>query len=295
MTTPAVIEAHRGHVLALRFTRDGRTLVSAGMDNVVRLWSVPAWEPLRTFEGHTRSVNDVALSPDERTLVTASSDQTVRLWAFPEGRLLQMFQDRKRVVAAVRFSPDGKWVAAGSYGGRVAVWTVSGQVTFGVKTGARNVTSVAFSPDGGTLASSGLADDVVLWSLPVGESGGTLSGHRTAAWGLTFIAGGRVLASLGYERTLRLWNTETWQVLRVLELDEPGARGLAFSPDEGTVALAMEGRVQVRAVEDWTLRVTLPVGVKGVACVAYSPDGRWLAAGAADGRIRLWNVGRNEL
>ena len=57
MDEVTIFEAHGSYVLGLLFTGDSQTLVSAGMDNIVRLWSVPDWARLRTFEGHANSVN----------------------------------------------------------------------------------------------------------------------------------------------------------------------------------------------------------------------------------------------
>jgi WD40 repeat protein len=44
MKESTVFEAHSSYVLGLLFTRNSRTLVSAGMDNIVKLWSVPDWK-----------------------------------------------------------------------------------------------------------------------------------------------------------------------------------------------------------------------------------------------------------
>ena len=48
MNEATIFEAHSSYVLELLFTRNSRTLVSACMDNVVKLWSVPK---LRSFGG----------------------------------------------------------------------------------------------------------------------------------------------------------------------------------------------------------------------------------------------------
>ena len=93
---------------------------------------------------------------------------------------------------------------------------------------------------------------------------------------------------MGYEGTIRFWDTQTWQATRTLEPNVPGLRGLAFSPDEKTVALSMEGKVQLWSVEDWMLQAELPVATKAVNGMAFSSDGQWLAVGAADRKIRVW-------
>jgi len=291
MQEPAIFEAHSSYVLGLRFTGDSRALISAGMDNVVKLWSVPDWELIRTFEGHGNSVNSFSLSPDETTLATGSSDNTVRLWSFPDGELLHTRQDRKKTVSSVQISPDGQWVAAGSYGGRAVVWTLAGEEVVGIKVSKKNLSSVAFSPDSKTLATSGLGPEISVWSLPAGNLIRTLTTEDVAVGSLKFINQGRYLISAGHGGTIRFWDTETWRDVRTIEPGEAGGvRGIAFSPDESAVALSMESKVQVRSVEDWSVQAKLPVSTKVVNGMAFSPDGQWLAAGAADRRIRLWSL-----
>jgi WD40 repeat protein len=287
---PEVFQAHDNYVLGLRFTASGHRLVSAGMDNVVKVWSVPDWELEAVFAGHANSVNSISLSPDEQVLATGSTDATVRLWSFPAGEVLHTLQDRKKTVAAVQVSPDGQWVVAGSYGGRVALWTLAGELVLGLKASQKNLSSVAISPDAKTLATAGLGDEIGLWSLPDGKPLGTLAGHQTAIGSLTFLDEGRSLASLGYEQTIRFWDTATWQEVRAVRSDTPGVRGMVFAPGEATVALSLEGKVQLWSVPEWALQVELPVGTKVVSAMAFSADGRWLAVGAADRKIRVWQL-----
>ncbi len=52
----------------------------------------------------------------------------------------------------------------------------------------------------------------------------------------------------------------------------------------------MESKVQLWSVEDWTLEEELPISTKAVNGMAFSPDGRWLAIGAADKKIRVWDI-----
>lgn len=282
------IEAHSSYVLGVLFTPDSQNLVSASMDNLIKVWSVTDWELTRQFKGHANSVNGISLSPDGKILATGSSDQTVKLWSFDDGKLLHTLQDRNKVVSSVEFSPDGKWIGAASYGGRVVVWDVLGEPVVGIKVSDKNLSALAFSQDSKSLAVSGLGDDITLWSLPSGEKIRTLSGHKIAVGSLYYINNGRYLVSMEYDGTIKFWETDTWDDIRTISIDKDRIRGLAFSPDEKTIALSMESKVQLRSVEDWTLRVELPVSTKVVNGMAFSPDGHWFAAGAADRKIRIW-------
>jgi WD40 repeat protein len=290
MKEPIVFEAHASYVLGLGFAPDKQALISAGMDNVVKVWSVPDWELVKTLEGHANSVNSISLSPDGKTLATGSTDNTVKLWSLADGEVLHTLQDRKKVVAAVQISPDGQWVVAGSYGGRAVVWTLGGEQVAGIKASKKNLSSVAVSPHGKTLATAGLGDEIALWALPAGEPMGTLSGHQTAVGSLTFVGDGRYLVSLGYEQAVKFWDTGTWQETRTLRSTAPGVRGIVFSPDEETAALSLEGKVQLWSVDDWALQAELPIGTKVVSAMAFSGDGQWLAIGAADRKIRIWDL-----
>ena len=82
MKDPTIFEAHTSYVLALLFTSDSRTLVSAGMDSMVKLWLGPEWPLVKTLEGHAHSVNSLAFSPDGRWLAGGAADRKVRVWGF---------------------------------------------------------------------------------------------------------------------------------------------------------------------------------------------------------------------
>jgi WD40 repeat protein len=288
MTDPMTFEAHDSYVLGLKFTADSQTLISCGMDNVVKLWAVGSWEHIRTFKGHAHSVHTMALAPDEKTLVTGSSDKTVKLWSFPDGQKIQTLQDRKQVVSAVQISADGEWLVAVSYGGRAMIWTLSGDPVVGIKASIKNLSSVDFSPDKKLLATCGLGDEVFLWYLPTGARAGVLTGHKTAVMKVKFVQDGRYLVSLGYEQTIRFWDTDTWRETKVVRPEVPSARGIVFSHDDQLAALLLEGRVDIMSVDNWTKMNELTISAKSVGSAAFSRDGRWLAVGAADRKIRVW-------
>jgi len=293
MTEPLVFEAHSSYALGVLFTPDGRTLISAGMDRLITLWSVPGWQPVRTLQGHGNSVNSLSLSPDGQTLASGSTDATVRLWSLPEGRPLRTLHDRNKTVSAVRISPDGRWVAGASYGGRVVVWTLEGEAVAAIAAGKKNLSTVDFLA-GQVLATGGLGGQISLWALPSGEPLISLPGHETAVLAVRALDGGQTLASLGYEGSVKFWDTTGWDQVRSLQVvpgaaGTPGVRGMAFSPDEKILAVALEGKVQLWSLQEAAMVEELPVSTRAVNGLAFSPDGRWLAAGAADGKIRIWD------
>ena len=126
--------------------------------------------------------------------------------------------------------------------------------------------------------------------MPSGQSIGTLSGHQTAVRSLSFIDEGRTLVSLGYEESIRFWDTATWQETRTVRSSASGVRGMALSPDETQLALSLESRVQIWSLAGWELAAELPVSTKVVSAMTFSPDGRWFVAGGADKKVRVWQI-----
>jgi WD40 repeat protein len=73
-----------------------------------------------------------------------------------------------------------------------------------------------------------------------------------------------------------------------VKLPAPGVLQLAFAPTSDTVTVSGDFVVQSYATRDGAVVERGEVPVKGVYGVAISPDGRYLANAAADGKVRVW-------
>ena len=120
--------AHDGHFSALRFSPDGKTLVTVGSPRVgpgpVRLWNAASGAAigaeLRT-QGFTSAV---AFSRDGKTVITASY-LGVAVWDASSGRLIgPAVKDAKTIIAAA-FSPDGQKVLICSDETSARLWDVT--------------------------------------------------------------------------------------------------------------------------------------------------------------------------
>ncbi|WP_043668783.1 WD40 repeat domain-containing protein [Streptomyces xylophagus] len=258
---------HDDVVTSLAFAPGGHVLASASWDGTARLWQVNggrALWPLAVLRGHTRFVRSVAFSPDGRTLVTASEDTTARVWDVTEPRrprLLSIVPCHAGEVAGAAFGPGGHLLAVWAQHG-AGLWDLTDprrpRPLSRIAQGGPDVTMASLRPDGRTLVTS------------TGEVG-----------------------------SLRFWDIREPRSPRELPSpfrSEQLTDGM-FSPDNRSLAAVHLPDRTVWLMDVGDLRhpskvTRLWTSTPWLYALAFSPDGRRLVAGAADGKVLLWDVGR---
>ncbi len=108
----------------LRFSPDGQSVVTIGLDAVVRVWDVATGKERYPALAHTLNFNctDAQFSADGRLLATASFDKTVRIWDYATGQPLAKALPHPDYAFRMVFSQDGTQLLTGCRDGMARLW-----------------------------------------------------------------------------------------------------------------------------------------------------------------------------
>jgi WD40 repeat protein len=161
----------------------------------------------------------------------------------------------------------------------------------------KTIIAVALFTHLALLPKTSFADDPILVIDP--------QGHSAMIRDVMFTPNGATLISVSDDKTIRLWNVETGDLIKTVRGQiGAGPEGKLFagalSPNGKVLAVGGFGisgeykPIHLYNIESGEQIVLLKGHAKVIADLAFSPESRWLASCSSDKTVRIWDVARRQ-
>ncbi|OCK73411.1 WD40 repeat-like protein [Lepidopterella palustris CBS 459.81] len=304
-------------VSSVAFSPDGKTLASTSISHCeVKLWKVSSRQGsgklIQSLKGHSGAVKTLAYSQHGKLLASASYDGTIILWDVSSVTIPVTIKHSITAtfhISELEFTSNDKVLRSLSKFGQIEQWDIGKDPELVVpletleSAGSHNLpVIIALSPNNRLLASA--RDDLVqLWDndllaalerssqAPQQESEPS-NNHTERVQSIKFAPNGKLVASTSSDKSLKLWQLPSGNLLYTLKDAIGWFTMKAFSPDSEVLALSDF---------DWTSVTLLRTNSEGffkelehgssIRGIAFSPNSELLATfGAKSNIIKLWAI-----
>lgn len=276
---------HGDAVTFLALPEDGKTLITATQDSILRIWN-------RETGLETR-----------RLVAPGEEKANARPNFYMQG------------ITRAAMSKDGRFLAVALQSGPIQVWEVaSGKPVCQIKTAANGIGSMAFTPDGKTLVFRGVSDRVAhlhetetgkelrtLKPVPPGGKGGNIFGGPGDGTGIAISPNGKTIALPELEfnnqrvsGSVTLFEIDSGKEIRRIEMPTNGISAIAFSPDGKTLAFNTHSAIFFKDAESGK-EIRQIRNINGANLIVWTPDGKSLAVKGRDGVVRLFDTATGNL
>jgi WD40 repeat protein/class 3 adenylate cyclase/tRNA A-37 threonylcarbamoyl transferase component Bud32/energy-coupling factor transporter ATP-binding protein EcfA2 len=297
----------RAWIISVAYTPDGESIVSASFEGALRRWDATTGSIVETFAGQPSGLN-LAVVRNGRTVLSGGANGSVAAWdlsgARRLGRTFSWGSPDSGCPTAPCFviDPTSTLMATNQADGRVALIDLRTRRVIGrlPSSDHAETDALAFLPDGRRLVTGDIRGRVKLWDVRARTA--ELAAHfRDPVWWVAVSPDGQRLAVQtqaqdGSDSRVEVRDLASARVL-FTRVVRHGHGGLYFSPNGRTLA-ALGCCDGGSTIEVWDARSGKPAfspRVSGQATTfAFSPDGRVLGAGTADGKVALWDASNGE-
>ncbi|XP_076662060.1 notchless protein homolog 1 [Halictus rubicundus] len=321
-------ESHKNWVLCISWSPCGRKLASACKNGTIILWDPKTGQQIgRPMSSHKMWVTSLCWEPFHRNpecqyLVSASKDGDVRIWDTIRSQIVRVLSGHTKSVTCVKWGGRGLIYSA-SQDRTIKVWraedgilcrtlvghahwvnTLALNVDYVLRTGpfhlgkhidkTENVLEYAkkqydsFNED---ILVSGSDDFTLFLWKPEKETKpiARMTGHQQLINDVKFSPDGRIIASASFDKSIKLWESNTGKYIASLRGHVQAVYSIAWSADSRLlVSGSADSTLKVWNMKTKKLCQDLPGHADEVFAVDWSPDGLRVASGGKDKVLRLW-------
>lgn len=290
-------QAHKGAVLCVAISPDGKMLASGGEDGNAILWDFESGEQLKELAKLPQAILSLCFHPSE-SQIAIGSEKEISVWSIQEAKPLYSI-DYPYWANALMWDSEGIYLAYGGYDNSVFLWNTKEQKkTMSLYGHEQEITCLSFNPEKTRIASGSNDHTIKIWDIQEGKCLCSLNEHSMGITGISFNKEGNKLASCSLDGTIRIWNVQSGICMYCLQHDRDwltdcsflsnsqklvSSSGMDMAIAEGENSIALWDMESARCVEKF-YNHDFPI-----TQICTSRNGNQMASCDLGGKIALWD------
>lgn len=273
---------------SLAYGPDGVTMVTGTTSGRVSVWDLRYRTPVHTHQWSGSPVTAIVWAHDGSAVFYGNTNGSIGSRDMVSGEHRDLTQTQP--IVGLALDSERHALASASTDGTIRIWnTRRGGLLGVVATAGHQRSVVAFSPVADRMAISARDLPVWVWNARSLRPRRRMWADPGKITSIAFSRDGQSLACGYLDSSVRLFDTESGNLLGAFVGHSEPVRAVAVSLDGGTIASGSDDRsVRLWNVSDGSLLRSFKKLPAGVTSVAFSPHHYFLAWGAEDEVVRLW-------
>ena len=308
-----LLKEHSDKVRCVRFSDDGRLMLSSSFDKTTILWDVDTWEPLYTLKGHTRRVYKAEFSNDGQYISSIGHDGKVIIWNLKLKSPNILPERHLRRVSAIAYSLNGERAFSGTWGNSktplrsLITWDTKSWTPIAIDSFKNDIEAIAPYNQDSALVAVGkfvyLVDNKENIIKKIGEADATIKA-------LAIAPNRRYIAFAGRDDKVRIQiETRKKTIEKTITIRKDSAKtaqekdiySLAISPNSQYLAVGRRNRTVVVWDIPANKQLSAPIAAHDslyridneIYSITFVDDIHFLTTGR-DNTIRLWEINRSD-
>ena len=290
-TTLYTYRGHSGGVNAVKWSPDGKRIVSGSDDQTVQVWDPTTGRRALIYRSQTGRVLTVTCSPDGKHIASAGSTSPSALPPVVTGLVPTSGPPAGGTTVTINGSgfTGATGVSFGSTAATIVNVESDSQLTATSPAGNGTVDVTVTTPNGTSQTSSA---DLFTYTLPPSPVVSSLDPF-------TYASPPPIPIDTPVPTPLpapilpfvEVWDATTGKTVLIYKGHTKAVNSVAWSPDRTRIASGSSDKT-VQVWDATTGRTTLTYGehADAIPSVVWSPDGKYIASGSSDATVRVWDA-----